>query len=235
MSNPFLARDRFVRGRLHQRELPRSVGPNLLALLSSRELGTEVRSSRTSWVRRGRVENGGVTEDCFVKTYDYPGLAPVRGALRNTLLRPSRAAREWDALAWLHRAGFDAPFPVAVLERRWLGFLRRAVLITLAWAGERVDLCMAQLAKAARRELADAVTGLVAALHARGFRDRNLDLRNLLARREGTGWRIAKLDSPRWRLCAPGPAADRLARADWERLLPQLRAFVPDAAPPRSA
>jgi hypothetical protein len=231
MSNPFLGRDRFVRGRLDE-PLPSSVGPNLLAELSSREQGMEVRSSRTSWVRRGRVDHDGMVEDWFVKTYDYPGLAPLRGALRNTLLRPSRAAREWDALAWLHGAGFAAPAPVAVLERRWFGFLRRAVLITLAWPGERVDSLMEKLPPAGRCELAAAVLSLVAALHQRGFRDRNLDLRNLLARREVGAWIVAKIDSPRWRLCPSGPAADRLAREDWDRLLPQLRAYVPEAAPP---
>jgi hypothetical protein len=36
---------------------------------------------------------------------------------------------------------------------------------------------------------------------------------------------IAKIDSPRHRLVPPGATNDRLARADWMRLLPQLEAF----------
>jgi hypothetical protein len=228
LSNPFQDRERLVRGGVEELAgLAGSARALRLDVLSSPELGVAVRSSRSSWVRR--VRSGDT--DYFVKTYDYPGLATLRGLFRNTLLRPSRASCEWTALAWLQAAGFAAPAPVCVLERRRLGFLRRAVLVTRAFAGEQVDFVLARSTPAERRELAAAVTATVQALHARGFRDGNLDLRNLIARRDGAGWTIAKLDSPRWRL-ARGGARDRLARADWARLMPQLRAFVPDAAPP---
>jgi hypothetical protein len=62
----------------------------------------------------------------------------------------------------------------------------------------------------------------VRALHARGFRHRNLDLRNIVARPQQSGgaeeFDLAVLDAPRHRLVPPGRSHDRLARRDWERL-----------------
>jgi hypothetical protein len=48
---------------------------------------------------------------------------------------------------------------------------------------------------------------------------------------------VTKIDSPRYRLVRRGQPDDRLARADWARLLPQLEPFgIADetraAAPP---
>ena len=62
-------------------------------------------------------------------------------------------------------------------------------------------------------------------MHDLGFRDRNLDLRNLLLADDRSSLAIAKIDSPRHRLVRIGEPNDRLARADWTRLLPQLDAF----------
>lgn len=231
LSNPFRACDRLVRGATDElTQLHPSGGRAFLEVLSSPQLGAEVRSARSSWVRRLRAGD----RDYFVKTYDYPGpRAALRGVFRNTFLRPSRAAREWDALAWLAAQHFQAPAPVCVLERRQCGFLRRAVLVSRAWPGEQVDLLMARSTAAERQQLAAAVMSLVASLHERGFRDGNLDLRNLIARAGPDGWQIAKLDSPRWRLTTAARPDDRLARADWARLMPQLVTFVPDARAPR--
>jgi len=39
------------------------------------------------------------------------------------------------------------------------------------------------------------------------------------------GEQIAKIDSPRHVLVRPGAREDRLSRADWARLLPQLAKF----------
>lgn len=192
--------------------------------LLDRSLGSPVSEHRTSWVRRLQVHG----EDYFVKVYDYPGAGDRwRGLLRFTgPWNDSRARREAQALHWLQQQGFPTPGVVAVAERRCLGVLRSAVLITEAWPGEPLDRLMPRLDHGQRDELAAALCGVVRELHARGFRDRNLDLRNLLARRvEGRGWQIAKIDSPRWRLVRPGRGEDRLARADWRRLAPQLAAF----------
>ena len=53
--------------------------------------------------------------------------------------------------------------------------------------------------------------------HRAGFRDRNLDLRNLIVEREGEHWNVTKIDSPRWRT-ASGWMGERLAQFDRARL-----------------
>jgi hypothetical protein len=214
---------------------PRQVrgGPQLEGLLrqlpggprlGERDFGEAVVEHRTSWVRRAAIDSGQV----FVKTYDYSSsMSVLRGWLRHTgpFVR-SRAAAEFDALEWMRRNDLPAPQALGVLEHRWLGHLRRAILVTAAFPGAAVDALMPELASPARLELAAAIGALVARLHRLGFRDRNLDLRNLIAHREPSGgWRVAKLDSPRHRLLPAGRADDALARADWQRLLPQLLRF----------
>jgi hypothetical protein len=150
----------------------------------------------------------------------------LRGALKRTGPGTrSRAAREFDALQWLLAHGLPGPEPLAVLEERRFGFLVRATLVTTAFAGEPTDELMQRLPVADREQLAVAIGRFVRKLHGLGFRDRNLDLRNLLGQRMSGGWSIAKLDSPRHVLRAPGNELDALARADWARLLPQLERF----------
>lgn len=199
-----------------------SVGPEHLRALSARTLGEEVATHRSSWVRRAAL--GGTT--AYLKTYDYPGRRDrVRGFLRNTWLAPSRAAREWQALEWLRRHGFAAPEPLGLVEWRWFGVLRRALLITAAWPGRPLSQVLPELSGNARCELLRCLHAFVAALHRAGFRDRNLDLRNILAAHDGATWQLAKIDSPRHRLRRPGRAGDRLAAADCRRLSASLAAL----------
>ena len=185
-----------------------------------REVGTPITDHRTSWVRRVSTPAGQV----YVKTYEYATWAArLRDFGRRT--RPgtrSRAAAEFDALCWMDQHGLPTAAPLGVLEWRHLGFLTRATLLTAEFAGEPASTLLPRLDPEARAELAAAIGALVGRLHTLGFRDGNLDLRNLLARRDDTGWSIAKIDSPRHRLRPPGAAADRLTGADWSRLLPQL-------------
>lgn len=201
--------------------LARELGLAAPSELGRRGLGEVVKDCRSSWVRRCRAESG----EYFVKTYDYPRWRDrVRGAWRNTGPgRPSRARREAAALTWLRAHGFEAPAPVGVIEERRFGFVRRAVLVTRAWPGRPLDLLLPDLPPAGRTVLAAHLGRLVRALHDQGFRCRNLDLRNVLAaaRADGT-FALALLDSPRWHLVRPGRADDASARADWDRLLPQL-------------
>ncbi len=143
----------------------------------------------------------------------------------------SRPAREFDALAWLLAHGLPAAQPMAVFEWHQFGFVRKALLVTRAYPGDPADQLLPTLDPAARREAAAAIGRFVARLHALGFRDGNLDLRNLLLQRHGASWIATKIDSPRHRLVRPGPATDRAARADWSRLLPQLESLqVADVA-----
>ena len=85
------------------------------------------------------------------------------------------------ALRWLGEHRFPAPPVLAVAEERQLGFVRRAVLVTATWPGIALDRLLPTLPELDRRRLAEAVGAFVAALHLAGFRDGNLDLRNLLA------------------------------------------------------
>ena len=99
-------------------------------------------------------------------------------------------------------------------------------LVTTAWPGDNLTDLLPRLPEPRRFELATALGRFVANLHQRGFRDRNLDLRNLLARECADGtWELCKIDSGRFQLARPGQPDDALARADWARLLPQLTPF----------
>ncbi|MFN6145588.1 MAG: lipopolysaccharide kinase InaA family protein [Planctomycetota bacterium] len=200
------------------REIQADLPP--LDQLGQRASGTVVVDNRSSFVRRHPTPTGAV----FVKVYEY---MTWRDRLRSLGRRTApwtqpRPVREFDALQWLRRQGFHAPSPLfAGASRQW-GFLARAILITDAWPGKAADIVLPNLETAERNALADAIRTLLRALHARGFRDRNFDLRNVLVHRADDGWRVAKIDSPRHRLVRPGVRHDRLARADWQRLEAQL-------------
>lgn len=198
--------------------------------LGERGCGEPVTNHRSSWVRLIRIGS----DTFYIKTYDYPTFSSRwRGALRNTgPWNRSRAAREYDALVWMLEHDFVAPRPLAVVEWRVGGLLRRAVLITAEFLGSPVDRLLRSLGDRDRETLAQAVGKLVHDLHRAGFRDRNLDARNLIADRDAAGrWVLAKIDSPRHRLHRPGDRVDRWVRADWARLLPQLAPFgVADVA-----
>lgn len=217
---------RIVRGQEHALVRNGSLAARLLSL--RRADGRVVTDRRTSWVREVRID----ARRFFVKSYEYDTWASRLRDFghRTGAWARSRAAAEFDALVWMRRHGLPAPEPILVGERRCCGFLARAVLVTAAFPGEPVDRLLPGLDSGDRTALAAAIGDLVARLHRLGFRDRNLDLRNLLAHRDEAGaWVVAKIDSPRHRLRAPG-TRDRLTRADWQRLLPQLAGHGLDAA-----
>ena len=222
---------RIVRGRDHALVRNGAVAGATLAL--GRGEGLPVTDHRTSWVREVRI--GG--SRFFVKIYEYDtwGSRLRDLAHRTGPWARSRAAAEFDALTWIRRHGLPAPEPILAGEARRCGFLVRAVLVTAAFAGEPVPAWLARLDPAERRALARAVGELVGRLHRLGFRDRNLDLRNLVVHCSHGEWAIAKIDSPRHRLVPPGRPTDSLAREDWARLLPQLEALGVAAAACRAA
>jgi hypothetical protein len=197
-----------------------------IATLPSRELGERVTDHRSSWVRRLSTPLG----DIFLKTYEYKSWASRFrdfGKRTGPWAEP-RTGREFDALQWLWQHGLPAPTPLAALVWRRLGFVWRTTLITTAFPGQPASECLPALGAAERIGIGRAIGTLVGRLHALGFRDRNLDLRNLLVARDAQGWHVAKIDSPRYRLVAPGNRDDHLARADWRRLEPQLQALGGD-------
>ena len=104
---------------------------------------------------------------------------------------------------------------MAVLEKRQRGWLWRAILITRAWSGHPAHHLLPLVGSVDRNSLVEAIRNHVGRLHAAGFRDGNMDLRNFLARRqEGPTWEIAVIDSPRYRITAPDRHRDRAARRD---------------------
>lgn len=129
---------------------------------------------------------------------------------------------------WLQEHDFPTAKPLACLEWRKCGFLARATLVSANFGGGAADRILPTATPTERRAIAQAIGELVTRLHAAGFRDRNLDLRNLLVRNDDGQLTIAKIDSPRYRIVPSGRRAQLLADADWQRLLPQLAAFELD-------
>lgn len=195
-----------------------------LAALASRRLGAVITDHRTSFVRAHSSASGTV----YAKTYEYQTWGSrLRDFGRRTgPCAAPRAVREFAALQWLRNHGFAAPTPLVAAVARSAGFVTQALLVTAAWAGKPADALFPTLDAPERRTLRAAIEDLLHALHAQGFRDGNFDLRNLLASPTASGWRIAKLDSPRFRLVTPGPRRDALAAADWRRVTPQLDAWT---------
>ncbi len=205
------------------RDLVQALGLSSTLGLADPGLGTPITTSRSSWVRRVCI--GAI--DCHIKTYVYQTLTDRwRGTLRNTgPFCPSRAAREAQALHWLAQHGFAVPPVIGVVERRRLGWVATAILVTASWPGEPLDRLLPRLEPAQQHALAAAVGAFLDALHVAGFRDGNCDLRNLMAVPADGGYALTKIDSPRFRVTRPGRRDDRSTRADWARLLPQLEQF----------
>ena len=190
--------------------------------ISARNLGAAITDHRSSWVRQVPIGS----HQYFIKTYEYSSWGDRwRGLGRTTLLATSRVHRERRALDWLSKHGFAGPRARAVFERRSLGWLTRAVLVTDLWPGENMATLLPQLTDSDQLDLTIELRRFVERLHKAGFRDRNLDLRNLLARRDDDGWSLAKIDSPRHKITRGDHTDDALAHADWARLRGSLREF----------
>ncbi len=197
----------------------RSLGLDSLEALSARHLGLLVTNHRSSWVRK--VTLGGV--EYYVKTYSYEAWGDRwRGLGRTTMLAPSRVSRERSALDWLAAHKFGGPKVRAVVEKRTLGWLSMGVLVTDAWPGDSMADLLPQLSSAERTTVLEQLKNFVRRLHHAGFRDRNLDLRNILARRGPGGWELVKIDSPRHSIVQNSQPDDALAKSDWQRLTASL-------------
>ncbi len=174
---------------------------------------------RTGWTARLDLPPFGA---CVLKLYVHPGLETLRGAFRNTFLAPSRAAREARTLLWLRARGLGAPEPLAFGEHRFLGWLRKAWILTRYVEAENVEALLSRKPPP-EEDLYEALGEWLGRAHALGLEDRNPHLRNFLARRsrEGT-WEIFKVDSPRARF-HQGPAPLRARAWDLGILLGEAR------------
>lgn len=172
---------------------------------------------RTGWT--ARVDPPGLGP-CVLKVYLYPGLETLSGFLRTTFLASSRPAREGAILSWLARHGLGPELAVAAGERRRLGWLARAWLLTRLW--DAPDLAR-WIGRTRDPALAAALGAWLCKAHGLGLEDRNPHLRNFLARRRGNGeWELAKIDSPR-AVLHRGPLGARARRRDLGRLCADAR------------
>ena len=158
--------------------------------------------SRTSWVERFEASG----QALYLKTYVYPApWGPLRGAFRNTFLAASRARREWRALELLARAGVQPGLGVDLSERRCLGFLLEARLLTRDFGGtDLAELLRARGLEAGQwRALWAGLARFVRALHDSGLRDPDLKARNILLRETSQGPEFAKIDASSSWIVAP--------------------------------
>lgn len=145
----------------------------------------------------------------YLKIYRYPGLrGPLRGAFRNTFAAPSRAAREDRTLRHLADRGVQPGLAAGFEERRCLGFLREARLLTRGFGDG--DLAQALAAGPLPGAELDRLADFVAAMFDSGVRDPDLVARNLLREGRGDACRFAKIDaSSSWILARPLRATER--------------------------
>jgi tRNA A-37 threonylcarbamoyl transferase component Bud32 len=128
----------------------------------------------------------------FIKRYHYPRWKHrIRGMLRGTFFKSSRARSEYKTLMLMRRLGIQAVRPVAYGERRVMHFVRSCFLIT-----EAVPAAMSlasfiktfshhrasPLALRARLDILTSLARQVRQMHEAGFVHRDLFWRNVLIR-----------------------------------------------------
>lgn len=128
----------------------------------------------------------------YVKRYHYPRWRQrIRGMLRGTLFKASRARSEFRVLRAMRGLGIQAVRPVAYGERRVFGFVRTCFLITEAVPGAMSLVSFIQrfsdhpptrAAREAKLEILGALAEQVRHMHAAGFVHRDLFWRNVLIR-----------------------------------------------------
>jgi hypothetical protein len=156
---------------------------------------------------------------CHVKIYAYPDWRRrFAGMFRNTFLARSRVAREWEALERLAAAGLQPDLRIARGERRTLGFLSEAFLITRSVAAPDLEHWARAAGPERLASLEPHLWAWVDSLHRLGHRDRNLDPRNILVLADQGGIRFIKIDSPRSFTVRPGDRSDRWRERDRGRL-----------------
>jgi len=185
-------------------------GLSTYARITGPESGRTIARSGSSRTARVETDEGAF----FVKTYRYDTWKKrFRGALRNTLLRPSRAGAEWASLGLQRRLGIEAVEPVAFGEHRQRGFVVSCFLVTreeVGWTPLDRELAGQLLQSPGdRRALVADLAAYTRGMHGRGYRDGNYRFRNLLVRREGSGFSFRNLDSPRGRRSRSRRAAER--------------------------
>lgn len=147
------------------------------------------------------------------KTYRNVGLRRLQ-----SFLRRSRAAREFDNLLAVQRAGVPCTPPVTWSERRRCGFVSSSTVVTLLVPGaEPLKAVLATrragVAGSPRRALAAALGELLARLHREGVLWCTPMPRNVLVAGSPTAARLVLCDAPA-ALCFGGPVPAAAALLD---------------------
>jgi hypothetical protein len=145
--------------------------------------GAEVLHSGRNTVTAVRISPaGGRSLDLVVKEFG------LRGFLRlKTLLVPSKAAKAWRGAKALLAAGLQTPAPVAWLEARRGGTVRRALFITERAAGTEIRGILRDRPEAELRPLLGELARVLRAGHDRGVLHRDLSDGNVLVERRADG------------------------------------------------
>ncbi len=176
-----------------------SAGKNLHELY---ELKT-IPSAEHARVCKFRVSIDGREREVYLKEY----LSSGAFHFIKRLLRGSRARQTLETELMLSRNGFDAPAAIAVLEYRTGLFHGKSMLLTFSIEGAQ---SVRQFIKEYRegmgnewpgkkREMIRAFGGTVGKMHAKGIHHGDLQLGNILLRREQDSVRFYFLDNERTR------------------------------------
>jgi tRNA A-37 threonylcarbamoyl transferase component Bud32 len=154
---------------------------------AGKELSSPWRSEATDKVR---VEIGG--RAYFLKRYNRTGsLYSLKNAFR-----PSRALRSWRAVQRFARCGVPTPVPLLCLEERHRRLLGRSYLLfpfVAAEAGSFLDL-WPRLDSDVQRHCLEGLARVLGRMHRQGLLHGDLNWRNILAAREGEGFRFWLVD-----------------------------------------
>jgi tRNA A-37 threonylcarbamoyl transferase component Bud32 len=144
------------------------------------DLPAPFQSSRSTAVYR--LSDPDLPSPLFMKIYSYKEVRQkIRGFFRNTFFGSSRAKREWINLHRLAKLEIPVPEPIALLEMRRFRVLHACAVVT-TWLDHTttLDRHLALTAAPARANTIQRLPHLVAAMHAAGYTDGDLHLRNLL-------------------------------------------------------
>lgn len=145
--------------------------------------GAEVLHSGRNTVTAVRISPaGGGSLELVIKDFGLRGLQRLK-----TLLAPSKAAKAWRGAQALLAAGLQTPAPVAWLEARRGGTVRRALFITERAAGEEVRGIFREWPEAELRPLLDGLARVLRAAHDSGVLHRDLSDGNVLVERRADG------------------------------------------------
>jgi tRNA A-37 threonylcarbamoyl transferase component Bud32 len=175
------------------------------AVLDFARRGTVVSNASSLMVRHHALAGYGT----YAKLYFYGPLNLRR------FLRPSRAQTEYRSYACLRRLGLRVPEVICFAERRLLGCVRWAVIVTreVAGAANLVEVFSRMPDDTARRAaLLQQLAGAVAQMHNGGFYHRSLRFRNVLLQPPDAGAAtLYFIDSPNGRAWSVTPVRDSLS------------------------